>query len=329
MINIFYNPEYIKTKKVWITKSFKYSHLYNIYIDILYFLNKPIKNKFIFSGPHKRMNNLVRTFKNDGNFSFNKLRHDYSYIVQFDEFGEKILNEISTNRNNNTKVFIGPLYNIEYANKLIKYIKKYDFIKKVVASEIAYTNATLEMGLDINPEDIIIFPSGVISQKNLEKNISIKSYSGECLVYFKKRPEEHLNLVLNFLKSRKIKYKVFNYGDYNNIDLINTALKSDFGIFMSRPETQGFAAQELLSCNLPMYVWDQTINSYEDMKLSGTTMSYWDERCGDIVNSFEEFEDKFDNFFKNLDEFQPAYLVKDKLTYEVFKKNLIEEFRKL
>ena len=45
------------------------------------------------------------------------------------------------------------------------------------------------------------------------------------------------------------------------------------------------------------------------MKLSGTTMSYWDERCGDIVNSFEEFEDKFDNFFKNLDEFQPAYLV--------------------
>ena len=60
MINIFYNPNYIKTEKVWITKSFKYSHLYNTYLDLMYLLNKPVKNSLIFSGPHKRMNNLVK-----------------------------------------------------------------------------------------------------------------------------------------------------------------------------------------------------------------------------------------------------------------------------
>ena len=73
-------------------------------------------------------------------------------------------------------------------------------------------------------------------------------------------------------------------------------MKSDFGIFMSRPETQGFAAQELLSCNLPMFVWDQKVNAYEDKKLSGTTMSYWDDRF--LVDTFEEFIDKFPTFLK-------------------------------
>ena len=49
MINIFYNPNYIKTEKVWITKSFKYSHLYNTYLDLMYLLNMPVKNSLIFS----------------------------------------------------------------------------------------------------------------------------------------------------------------------------------------------------------------------------------------------------------------------------------------
>ena len=327
MINIFYNPDYIKTEKVWITKSFKYSHFYNIYIDLMYFLNKPIKNSLIFSGPHKRMNNLVKTFKNDKRFSFNNLKFDCTYIVQFDNFGEKILKNIIKNKNNSTKVLIGPLYNIEYDKKLIDYINQYSFIKKVVASEIAYFNAAYEMEHDISPKDITIFPSGIISSNELEKKVSNKKNSGECLIYFKKRPDEHLKLVKNFLSKKNIKYNIFSYGSYSNKELMESAMKSDFGIFMSRPETQGFAAQELLSCNLPMYVWDQKVNSYGDRKLSGTTMSYWDDRCGIIVDSFEEFIDKFPTFIENLNIYQPADLIKDKLTFEKFKYNLIEEFK--
>lgn len=328
MINIFYNPNYIKTEKVWITKSFKYSHLYNTYLDLMYLLNKPVKNSLIFSGPHKRMNNLVKTFKNDNRFSFNNLQYNWSYIVQFDSFGEKILKDIIQKKNNNTKVLIGPLYNIEFDNKLIKYINQYNFIKKVVASEIAYINAAFEMGHDISPKDIAVFPSGIISSNELEENISKKISSGKCLIYFKKRPGEHLKLVKDFLNKKNIDYTVFSYGNYSNKELKECAMKSDFGIFMSRPETQGFAAQELLSCNLPMFVWDQKVNAYEDKKLSGTTMSYWDDRCGILVDTFEEFTDKFPTFLKNLNSYQPASLIKDKLTYEKFKKNLIEEFKK-
>ena len=62
MINIFYNPNYIKTKKVLITKNFKYSILYNFLIDIAYFFNFSISDNLLSSGPHKRMNNLIKTF---------------------------------------------------------------------------------------------------------------------------------------------------------------------------------------------------------------------------------------------------------------------------
>ena len=103
------------------------------------------------------MNNLVKTFKNDNRFSFNNLQYNWSYIVQFDSFGEKNPKRYHTEKNNNTKVLIGPLYNIEFDNKLIKYINQYNFIKKVVASEIVYINAAFEMGHDISPKEIAVF----------------------------------------------------------------------------------------------------------------------------------------------------------------------------
>lgn len=327
MINIFYNPNYIKTRKVFLTKSFKYSIFFNLYIDLLYKLNLPIHEKHILSGPHKRMNNLVKTFRDDSRFIFNKYKYDFSYLVQFDEFGEKVLKDI-INVNKDTKVLIGPLYNQEYDKKLSIYINEFPNIKKVVASEIAYKNAVYEMDHDVDPKNVVIFPSGVISSKEL--NLNKKNWKKEidCLVYFKKRPKDHLDQVLELLDKNKLSYKVFEYGTYSNSDLKKAALNSRFGIFMSRPETQGFAAQELLSCNLPLLVWDQKKNIYDGKELSGTTMSYWNQECGKIVDTYKELDLNFDSFQSNLSSFNPYKLIEQKLTFEVFKKNLILEFNK-
>ena len=87
MINIFYNTNYIKSKKVLLTRHLKHSILINLIIDCCYFLNIPIMESFIQSGPHKRMNNLIKTFKNDLDISFNKLIYSNSYVVQYDQFG--------------------------------------------------------------------------------------------------------------------------------------------------------------------------------------------------------------------------------------------------
>ena len=56
MINIFYNPGYIKTKSLSY-KSFKHSILYNLFLNLAYIFNFIIPDSLITSGPQKRMNN--------------------------------------------------------------------------------------------------------------------------------------------------------------------------------------------------------------------------------------------------------------------------------
>ena len=252
MINIFYKLDYIKTQKVFITKVLSIQFFYNIYLDYLNFFNLPINVNLISSGPHKRMNNLVKTFKGDREYAFNKIKFKNNYIVQFDKFGENILNNIIL-KNSESKILVGPLYNKEYDKKLVDYINKYPNIKKVVASKIAFKNAVYEMGHNIDPKRVATFPSGIIDEDTLYSNLKYKNRKDKCLIYFKKRPSDDLEKVITLLNDKNIDYEVF-HGEYANKDLIRSALNSKFGIFMSRPETQGFAAQELLSCNIPLIV---------------------------------------------------------------------------
>ena len=91
MINIFYDPNYSKTKKTLFTKKLKYSSVVQ-WINLTFLkLRIPINENLIFSGPQKRMNNLIKTFRNQKNISFNSNKFSNTYIVQFDEFGQTIL----------------------------------------------------------------------------------------------------------------------------------------------------------------------------------------------------------------------------------------------
>lgn len=325
MINLFYNPSYIKSPKVFLTKSFKYSVFYNLYLDFLYAFNLPIQNSLIKSGPHKRMNNLVAAFRDDRDFVFNKNQYRNSYIVQFDKFGEEILNKI-LKESTDAQILIGPLYTREYLLKLVDYMEKYPNIKQVVASQSVYLSTTSEIGIDIDKNKIVIFPSGVISNKELFKNLKLKKNSDRCLIYFKKRTLQELDQIKKFLESNNIEYKVFKYGEYKNRELKKYALNAKFGIFLTGTESQGFAAQELFSCNLPLLVWDQKINKYENFTLTGTSMSYWNNSCGMIVDSFDELSNNFQQFYENIYRYKPHELVESKLTFEKYKENLKFEF---
>ena len=104
---------------------------------------------------------------------------------------------------------------------------------------------------------------------------------------------------------------------------------------MSRVETQGFAVQELMACNLPLYVWDDLNANAENMSkyygggsFSGTTVTLWSDDNGFIVHNFQEFKDNFDKFMKELERYQPTKLVEENLTFESFRENLVNLFSK-
>lgn len=325
MINIFYNPVYFKSKKVLLTKQFKHSLLFNLLISFNYFTNVPIPEKFILSGPQKRMNNLVKAFKYDPEVKFNSLKHNNTYIVQFDDFGKKVAEKIINSNNENKRIIIGPLYNLENGKELNKLTNKHSYIKKLVSSDITYSNQ-LAKDPNFKKENTLICPSGVISRKEVYSNLKIKNRNNKCLVYFKKRTVEELDKLKYFLKSKNLDFEIFEYNKYTNDRLIQAAKEFSFGITLSSTESQGFAIQEIMSCNLPLLVWDKTINKYGGLSLPGTTVTLWDQRCGVVVKNFEELTSHFDNFYNNIDTFQPAELVLEKLTFEIFNRKLKDCF---
>lgn len=327
MLNIYFDTNYIKTKKVFFTKSIKYSKLINLIISLGNIFNSPIPDRFIFSGPHKRMNNILKTFQGP-EFSINKKIYKNNYIVNFDENSEVLLKNLLKDPQN--KILVGPLFNVEYQKKIIKYTNEHSNVKKIVASKAAYDNIVHQLDIDVKPENVFICPSGVISQKNLSINSKRRVREDKCLVYFKKRNKSDLKLVLDFLKSRNIDYELFEYGKYNHKKLIEFSKYSKFGIYISCSETQGFAIQEMMSCNLPLYVWDDLKQNSENLSnyygggnFTGTAASWWLDSNGIIVYNFEEFNSKFNDFISKLDTFKPVEIVEKYLTFEAYKKNLL------
>ena len=332
MLNIFFDINYIKTKKVFLTKNIRYSKLINLIIDIGNIFKIPIPKQFIFSGPHKRMNNILKTFKGP-NFSINKKKYKNTYIVNFDSGTESLVNNLLKDPEN--KILVGPLFNVEYQKRLIEYTNKHPNIKKLVASDSAYRNIVYEFGLDVKPNNVFVCPSGVISKNELKKNLDEYKRENKCLVYFKKREKRDLKLVLNFLESRSIRYELFEYGKYSNKALMKAAKKSRFGVYLSCVESQGFAVQELMACNLPLYVWDDLDANkrnlsryYGEGNFSGTSVTLWSENNGKIVYNYEEFEYNFEKFLLDLDNYRPTKLVDEFLTFESFQNKLLSIFSK-
>lgn len=323
MLNIFYQPDYTKRKREVFTFKLKESKLLNKLIDISYKFNFAIPNRYISNGPHKAMNNLIKTFKNDNNIVFNKLTYNFSYIIQFDWFGERILKKIITNTNQKKSVLIGPLYTDQQLKKLVDYTKSYNFIKIVAASKNAVDYINENFDYKVDREKFVIIPTGVVSEKSLLK-LPSKKRNKKCLIYFKNRKISELNKIKNLLNMRNIEFDIFEYGKYDNQKLIKAAKSSKFCIVLNSSESQGLAIQELMACNIPMFIWDTPLAK---SKKYFSSVPYFDERCGIVVSNFHEFSNNFENFLNNLNFYEPKKLILEQLTFDKFKENLFFHFR--
>jgi hypothetical protein len=142
---------------------------------------------------------------------------------------------------------------------------------------------------------------------NINKN-------NDCIIYFKQRKQEELNYIKEYLITKGYNVSVFDYTKkYNENDYLKTLQKSKFGIWIGRHESQGFALEEALLCNIPLLVWDVTKisqeyncpESYNDIKTIATVIPYWNNNCGEYFHNKEEFELTFNKFINNIDYYQP------------------------
>ncbi len=327
-LNIFYDPNYWLKHRKLINSDFMQSSFMNYYYLYFYRNNKAINNDFIKSGPQKLVNKILNNMESVENVVFNEKKFKNYYFVNFDCNNYDFVLEILKNKKN--KLIIGPLYTKKDYLMLIELSKSNNNLKIVTASESA-KNTMLQIAANkINSDKLLVLPVGINSESEIlnfaKRN---KTVNNDCLIYFKGRSKEELDLITNYLEIRKIDYKIFEYGKYKNSEMINYAKTSKFGLVLGRTESQGIAINEMMATNLPLLVFDSTKNAYEGGVYEGTTVPYWDKSCGEVIKEKDDYENIFQKFTQNLknEKYNPYKYVIKNLSYESMHKNLEKAFQ--
>ena len=324
MFNFFYNQDPWSKKGVFLTKQLKYSKFLVILNNLAFMFNAPISDKYIFSGPHKLTNSLLRMFKKE-KVKYNKEHYKNSYIISYGVYGIEILKNLKKTDFESKKVLIGPLIPKENMNELFKEVKNNKNIKIVCASELMKESLISLSNNELGENNFSVIPAPIsVTKKEEMRNFNTK----KALVYFKKRNIKELEIVQKYLDEKDIEYKTFTYGEYNNADLMNEALESNFGIILDKSETQGIAVQELMSTNLPLFVIDYQNNEYIGLdSFEFSSVPYWSNKCGERIFDIKDFDVKMDLFIKNIQSYSPKEFIEKNLSPEQIRKTFIKEFQ--
>lgn len=223
----------------------------------------------------------------------------------------------------NIKFIFGPQFSVFPEKTLIK-IKGSNSVYNLLSEWVI---CIWEKSLICNNLKLVALPFGVDTQRfNKIKDIKERD---KIIVYFKHRNPKDLIFICQFLKFNNLEYKIFSYDErYNEDEYIYYLHNSKFGIWIDAHESQGFALQECLSCDVPLLVWNITSmkqeygSNYPDLK--ATTIPYWDISCGRVFYNINEFEENYNIFIKNIENYRPRDFILNNLSIEVCENKWID-----
>lgn len=226
------------------------------------------------------------------------------------------------------KVIMGP--GIDFKEG-INFYKSYQGEKKIIINILSPWIKKLHDRYAPHPNITYIalpFPVDVEKFRPIEKK-------KRFFVYFKHVHSSRLQAVLDMINRHperfgEYEYKIFTYGSYQENEYLDCIQSSQFGIWVGAHESQGFALEEALSCNCPLFVYDITSLKDEcldnthhpwghlEEDLPATSASYFDETCGMIYHDSETLDDKILFFMNSLHQFTPREFVLRHLTTSSF-----------
>jgi hypothetical protein len=155
---------------------------------------------------------------------------------------------------------------------------------------------------------IRVWPSGV----EIPPTSSISPIRSKemILIYKKDYPEDNLNIITMYLKSRNINHKVIRYGQFRQKDYFAYLKKSIAMIYLQKSESQGIALQEAWARDVPTLV--NKTNSYiyrhnnKNIEVDGQISApYLTDEAGMFFNDVDNFSTDFNLFIKNIDKYKP------------------------
>ena len=233
-------------------------------------------------------------------------------------------NPIDTSLYLNKKFIFGPHFSVFPNNKLLSIKNSHDNAVYIQPSDWVsnlWKNMNAESCLPIKTQ-----PFPVEIERFKPTNNANKS---EVFIYFKRRESSELNFIKYFLNNKKISYKIFDYvNKYKEEDYISCLKNAKYGIIVDAHESQGFAIEEALSCNVPLIVWNVEFMSQEEggnySNIPCTNIEYWDERCGEFFYREEEFEEAYNKFMSKIDTYKPREYILEHLSPEKCSKRFVE-----
>lgn len=171
-----------------------------------------------------------------------------------------------------------------------------------------------------------LWPAGIETEK-WKPNTDIKK-DIDFLIYNKiswDKENNHLTLrnpILRLLEEKGLSYKEIVYGSYNSQDYHQLLHRSKAMIFLSEHESQGFACNEALAMNVPVFAWDQGFcqdpNRFKwgQPEIKTSSVPFFDDKCGLVFKDFVEFNIKIDSFLEDLNEnnYQPRAFILENLS---------------
>lgn len=268
------------------------------------------------NGPKKVVHNLLESLREENiDYVVNQEKYKFNFLIHYDYLGHQKHSNLELEN-----CVIGP--QIWFFDNHVKFLRDHlDYFKcLVVPSEWVGELAVSKFKFPENK--IKTWPVG-IKISNLNRNVKY-----DCLVYFKRRSQEELNSVVQFLENKNLIYNIVSYGNYNESDLELLASQSKFCFLLNGTESQGIAVQEIMANDIPMIVWDVTHwnDQGSEWSVPASSVPYWSNECGEKFYKIEDLHETFQEFYDRLGEYTPRNFVENNLSYKQSVNKLLEIF---
>jgi len=227
-----------------------------------------------------------------------------------------------------TKFIFGPQFSVfpDNENDKLTYIKQPNAVYNCLSKWVIDLWKLFPVTRDLT---LVALPFGVDTENfNEIKSLSKRE---KVFIYFKERDPIELEFVKKELEKKNILYTVFDYSiGYYEKDYIDCLHESKYGIWIGRHESQGFALQEALSCNVPLLVWDvrymkqQYKNTHVDKNYPGTCIPYWHEKCGEFFYNKQDFLPTYSKFIEKIEKYEPRKYIVENLSIDACENRIIE-----
>jgi glycosyltransferase involved in cell wall biosynthesis len=235
---------------------------------------------------------------------------------------------------NYQRVIFGPSIGLKEG---LDFFKTYQGDKSILFNALSPWNKNLFDTYATNPKVMYITIPFPVDIERFQPATKKKRFFIYVKHVEKERVEEIFNL-LNQYANLLVEYEycIFTYGTYQEDDYLNYIQSAEFGIWVDAHESQGFALEEALSCDCPLFVYDISSMKDECMddgihpwahvteELPATSASYFDETCGIICNDKELLHNRFLSFFQVVPRFTPRQFIVNNLTATQFVQRLEE-----